>query len=306
MQSSKPVVIVGSYCKGLFTRGKRLPVSGETVIHDEYFEGPGGKGSNQAMAAAKLGADCRFIAKLGDDTWGREAIDMYRKAGIDTASVVTDASIHTGMGFILIDAQGHNQIATVPGANNRLEEADIDAAIPIIEAAGILGFQLEMRLDIVDYAIRKGRELGVTTFLDPAPAVHLSDDLLAHVDIIKPNETEASFITGVEVTDLESSFRAAIWLRERGVGTVIITLGAEGSVLVTSSVQQHYPAPVVSAIDTTGAGDIFSGAFLAEYSAGRDLPEAIEFASQAAALSTTRLGVVDAIPDRSEVECIGG
>jgi ribokinase len=297
----KTITIVGSYNVGLFLKGQRLPEVGETITADQFVEGAGGKGSNQAMTAAMFGADVKFIGRVGVDSYGKDALNMYKKVGISRELVTIDKSMHSGISVILIDKDGRNMISVALGANLKLSKQDIDRAVDVMGKSLLVGFQLENNLDTVFYGIRLAHGLGTMTFLDPAPAAKLPDDLYPCIDIIKPNETEASVLTGIEVKDVRSAEAAGRWLMERGAGTAIITLGAQGAVLVTDNTVKHFPAPKVKAVDTTGAGDIFSGSFMSALAEGTPLDKAIRFANAAAALSTTRLGVIESIPAREEV-----
>jgi len=295
------VAVVGSYNVGLFLKGQRLPSPGETVIGDEYYEGGGGKGSNQAIAVSMLGANTNFIGRIGTDKYGEDALAMYKRLGIDTDYIKIDDSIHSGISVILIDKNGHNLISVIPGANFNLCPEDIDNAEQAIKNASIVGFQLENRLEVVDYAIRKVHSMGIKTLLDPAPAVKLPEDLYPYIDYLKPNETEATILTGIEVKDKESAAKAAHWMIDRGVKCVIVTLGKQGAVLVKESQTSVFEPPKVDAVDSTGAGDVFSGGLMAALSNGKSVEDAIVFASNAAALSVTRLGVIEAIPKLKEV-----
>jgi ribokinase len=296
------ITLVGSYNVGLFLKGARLPEPGETVIADAFVESGGGKGSNQAVAASLLGADVRFVGRIGSDRYGEDALAMYRRVGIDTAWVRVDDTVHSGISVILIDAGGQNLISVAPGANLNLSPGDIDAAEKVLRESLAVGFQLENGFETVEYGLRKVRSLGVSTFLDPAPARKLPDDLYASIDIIKPNETEASILTGIRVDGPDAAEKAGRWFLDRGVGTAIVTLGEGGAVLATEVGPERFAAPAVEAVDATGAGDIFSGGFLAALCAGESLKEAILFALHAASLSTEKLGVIESIPNREEVE----
>lgn len=291
------VTVVGSYNVGLFCRGDRLPGSGETVIGGSFWEGGGGKGSNQAVAASKFGAATSFVARLGDDNYGAAALAMYRRFGIATDRIRIDPGAHTGISLILIDRNGSNLIMVVPGANYRLCEEDIEAAEDAFAACGIAGFQLENRLEIVEYGLRKARQAGARTLLDPGPAVALPEDLYPLIDYIKPNETEAATLTGIPVRDVASAAEAGRRLIRLGTGAAIVTLGEAGAVLITGDRVEHFPAPRVEAVDSTGAGDIFCGALMAALAGNRPIEDAIAFANQAAALSVTCFGVIEAIPD---------
>ena len=295
------ITVVGSYNVGLFLKGQRLPGLGETVIAEQFYEGGGGKGSNQALAASALGARTRLVARIGTDKYGDDALAMYNRHGVSPEYIRRDPTIHSGISVILIDEDGHNLISVAPGANFNLSEEDIDSAIGAFADSCLVGFQLENRLGAVEYGIRKVHALGVTTFLDPAPATKLPEDLFACIDYIKPNEHEAEVLTGIPVRDVASAVLAGRWFIEHGVTTAIVTLGKLGAVWATDGRSEHHQPPPVCAIDTTGAGDIFSGAFMTAYSQGKPLEESIRFANTAAAISVTRLGVVEAIPRLDEV-----
>ena len=300
------ITIVGSYNVGLFLKGGRLPREGETVIAEAFTEGGGGKGSNQAIAARRLGGDVRLIARLGDDKYGHEALQMYGREKLPLDTILLDPTNHSGISVILIDDAGRNMISVAPGANAGLSPEDLDRFADTLTGSGIVGFQLENDRETVFYGLRKARELGATTFLDPAPACPLPDDLLPCIDLIKPNETEASILTGIEVCDAASAERAGRWLVDRGVGRAIVTLGAGGAVVVppASDVARHFPAPRVTAIDSTGAGDVFAGALLTCIASGQRVDRAVAYANAAAALSTTVVGVIEAIPAPADVQTL--
>ena len=295
------VTIVGSYNVGFFLKGSRLPMPGETIIADAFKESGGGKGSNQAVAAALLGAETRFIGRLGDDKYGAAALELYRQVGISTDTIKIDKTIHSGISVILINKVGQNLISVVPGANLRLSRKDIDSAERVLRRSYVVGFQLENDHETVFYGLKKCHDLGIRTFLDPAPAVKLPPSVYPCLDFIKPNETEASLLSGLRVKDPGSAKKAVRWFLARGVKTAIITLGAGGAVLGTEGGTRHFPAPRVKAIDATGAGDIFSAGLLVELSRRRSIEESVLFAVHAASLSTTRLGVIESIPTYQEV-----
>ena len=296
------ITIVASYNASIFLKGQRLPGFGETVIADKFYEGGGGKGSNQAIAASVLGAPTRLVASIGVDRYGDDALDMYRHFGVNTNLIHRVPAIHTGFGAILIDCNGDNMISVAPGANFKLSVEDIDSASETFAESCLVGLQLENRLDVVEYGIRKVHSLGVPTFLDPAPATQLPEDLFPCIDYIKPNEHEARILTGIIIRGVEDALQAGRWFIEHGVKIAIVTLGHLGAVWVSQDSQGHLLPPEVCAIDTTGAGDIFSGAFMTAVSQKKSLEDAIHFANAAAALSVTRLGVVEAIPQLHEVE----
>lgn len=296
------VTVIGSYNVGLFLKGEVLPKPGETVIGDKFYEGGGGKGSNQAIAAAMMGANARFIGKIGKDKYGQDALDLYKRVGVSSELIKIDDTIHSGISVIIIDKDGQNLISVVPGANFRLSQEDIDDTIEEMKDSFVVGFQLENNFDVVEYAIKKIDAQGLKTLLDPAPARKLPDDLFPHIHYIKPNEHEASVLTGIQVTDKDSAEKAGLWFLDKGVNTAIITLGETGSILVSDEQATHFPAVSVNAIDTTGAGDCFSGALMAALAKESPIDEAINFASCAAAISVTRLGVVESLPNFEETE----
>jgi ribokinase len=298
------VTVVGSYNVGLFLKGAAFPKPGETMIGSEFKEGGGGKGSNQALAAARLGAEVSFIGRIGNDEYGRYALGLYGEFGISTDSIKIDPETHSGISVILIDDTGSNMIMVVPGANFRLSREDIDRAEGIFRESFVVGFQLESNFEIVEYGIRKAAASGARVLLDPAPVRPLPPGLFRDIWCIKPNEHEASAISGIEVVDYESAVEAGRWFVGKGVTVALITLGSQGAVLVTRDEAAGFPAPAVDAVDTTGAGDCFSGAFMAGLASGMDLHRAIEYANCAASISVTRLGVIESIPTAEEARAL--
>ena len=299
---SKTITVIGSYSVGMFFCGDVLPKPGETVNGTKFFEGHGGKGSNQAFAAALMGADTRFIARVGDDKYGHAAIAAYKQYGVDASLVKIDSNADTSIGAILIDADGRNLINIVPGANGNLSPADIDEILPMVKDSEIVGFQLENKLSTIQYALEKFSALGVKTLLDPAPAVPLPDDLYKHIYYLKPNEHEAYLLSGIQVTEEQSAYTAGRWFLDKGVNTVIITMGEKGSVIMTATESFFVPAAEVDVVDTTGAGDCFSGTMMAALAEGQSIKDAVVLASYSAALAVTKAGVVNALPTREEVE----
>lgn len=298
----KPIVVVGSYNVGLFIKGDRLPAKGETVVGDAFHEGPGGKGSNQAIAAAKLGGDVRFITCLGNDRYGEDARGLYRQLGMDQQFLFAAEGIHSGISFVLIDRNGDNAIAVALGANLRLRPGHIDQARDTIGAAGVLACQLEGPLDTFAYALRTARTMGVTTILDPAPAVPLSDEIYQNTDIITPNETEVEVLTGIRPETMRNAAEAGRTLLSRGVRTAIVKLGERGCLCVTREDERYFPAVRVETLDVTGAGDAFAGGLMVALAEGKPLAEAVELATCVAALSVTKVGVVNALPTRREAD----
>lgn len=299
---TKPIVVVGSYNVGLFIKGQRLPTKGETVIGDSFYEGAGGKGSNQALCTAKMGGNVHFIGCVGGDQYGRDACNLYDEMGISREFLSIDETIHSGISFVIIDAAGDNLISVALGANNRLSPAHVDRAKPLIEGAAVLACQLEGPLDTFAYALKTARELGVTTFLDPAPACPLPDEVYRNTDIIAPNESETEVLTGIAVDTLEDAAKAGRELLSRGVRTAIVKLGSRGAMYVTENEERHFPPAKVDAVDATGAGDAFAGGLLSALAEGKPIAEAIQFGSCVAALSVMKVGVVNALPTREEAE----
>lgn len=261
----------------------------------------GGKGANQAVAASRLGADVTFVAKVGNDIFGREAIDGFKKEGISTDFISVDLESSSGVAIILVDSGGENCIAVASGANGALSPSDIDRAVKKIESAGILLMQLETPVATIEHAASLGRRLGKIVILNPAPAQKLSGGLLSKLDIITPNETEAEILSGIQVVDQESMRQAAQVLRTKGVKTVIITLGSKGAYIQTETVSRIIPAEKVTPVDTTAAGDTFNGALAVGLANGLSIESAVEFAGKAAAISVTRLGAQVSAPYLNEL-----
>ena len=297
------VTILGSYVVDLMARVPHLPVSGETVRGSMFKFGPGGKGSNQAVAAHRAGASVRFITRLGDDIFGEAALRFYRQEGVDLTHVYKSASDPTGAALIMVDDRtGSNKIAVVPGACDSITAAEVESARPAIEQADVFLTQLETNIDAVERAVAIAAAAGVSVILNPAPAGEVSDAILSRVDIITPNETEAAILSGVDVDCEESALRSARALLKRGAKTAIITLGEKGSLIVTAG-DFHRIAPLkVQAVDSTGAGDAFNGALATALSEGMPLERAAAFASVAAGLSVTRVGTAPAMPRREEID----
>jgi len=296
------VVVVGSSNTDLVVRVDKLPEPGETVLGGEFMTAPGGKGANQAVAAARLGGEVVLIAKVGRDRFGDEAVDNFVREGIDTAYLYRDPELPSGVALILVGPEGRNMIAVAPGANSALSPEDVSRAEGAISSADVVLLQLEVPLETVEEAARIAKGHGVTVVLNPAPALELEDELLRTVDFLVPNEAEASAISGIRVTDAKSAQRAASELLERGAGGVVVTPGEEGAVLVTGEGSWHVEPPRVRAVDTTAAGDAFCGAFAFYLASRREPLEAVRFANVAAALSVTRMGAQPSIPTLKEVE----
>jgi len=296
------VVVIGSLNMDLVTRAPRLPRGGETLIGESFATVSGGKGANQAVAAARLGADVSMVGCVGSDAYGAELRGALLAELIDCQAVSTvDGS--SGVALIVVDDNSQNAIVIVAGANGALTPQVIDSFDAVLQAADVIICQLEVPDATVGHALKRGRELGKTVILNPAPASRpLPADWFAAIDYLIPNESEASALTGLPVDSLESAETAATRLIAMGAGKVIITLGAEGSLFADGTRLEHFPAPKVKAVDTTAAGDTFVGGFAAALVAGSSEAEAIRFGQVAAALSVTRAGAQPSIPTLSDVQ----
>lgn len=300
----KNIIITGSYNASIFLKGNQIPGIGETIIADTSYISAGGKGSNQAIAAKFQGGNVTFVCNLGKDAYGKAALELYHSAGIDETFISTDPDNPTGMAVVFIDKDGRNSIMVYPGANLSLRENDIVSAVDQFtpEEISIVGFQLENDIEEICHTIETLGEMGLPVLLDPAPAAKLPQSVLRALTYIKPNEHEAEILTGIKVTNVESAFAAARWLTDAGTENAIVTLGAKGAVIVSrDGLQKHIAAPACTAIDTTGAGDIFSGSFMAALAKGYDRLSAVAYASCAAAISVTYDGVYEATPTEEAV-----
>lgn len=305
----KPIVILGIFVADTAYRADRQPKLGETILGHSFALGPGGKGSNQSVAAAMAssgaGGEVHFITRLGRDDFAAIARSTWAKAGV-RPEVTEDAESYTGAAFIFLEAAtGNNAIIVAPGAAARISAADVEARAGLIRGAAAFVTQLEQPVEAALCGLQIAREAGVTTILNPAPAADLPDAMLALCDYLTPNETEAETLTGIPVTDLASAERAADALLARGVGAVVITLGGNGALYRDASRSVH--VPVISTgpvVETTGAGDAFNGGFTVALSEGRDVIEAVRFGCATAGISVTRPGTAGAMPARAEIEAL--
>ena len=295
------VVVVGSVNTDTLVRGPRLPRPGETVRGEELYEGLGGKGANQAVAAARLGARVALVANVGRDGRGDQALARLRADGVDVSPVTRDESVPTGAAIIMVDHAGQKAICVAPGANDRLTPERVRAAADVIRAAKVVLCQLEVPLPAVAEALRLARSAGARTVLDPAPALPLPDDLLRLVDVIRPNSHEAEALTGIPVGDRATARRAADWLRSHGAGAAAVQGGEEGNLFLDGGGETWVPKLPVPAVDATGAGDALAAALAVALAEGRPLSEAGRFASAAAALATTKLGAQEGLPRREQI-----
>ncbi|MGE5590438.1 MAG: ribokinase [Bacillota bacterium] len=296
------IVVLGSLNMDLVARVPRRPTGGETLTGIDFKTINGGKGANQAVAAARLGASVAMVGRVGDDVFGGSLLQGLRQDGVDTSCVAVTAGVSSGTALITVDDRAENSIIIIPGANGRLTPTDVDRHQAVITGARVLMLQLEVPIETVVRAAQAAKQAGVTVLLDPAPARQLPEELLRSVDIITPNETEASMLSGRTVGDVRSAKLAAVDLMSRGIGTVLVKLGARGALLATGNTFEHVEGFPVHAVDTTAAGDAFGGALATGLVEGQSLPQAVSFANAVGALATTRFGAQTSMPTRAEVE----
>jgi len=301
MPTGMPIVVVGSTNTDMIIRTPRIPRPGETILGEDFFMAAGGKGANQAVAAARAGGQVTFVARVGRDVFGRQAIEGFRQEGINVKHIACDPEKPSGVALIFVSESGENSIAVASGANSRLSPQDVERADQAIGAAKILVTQLEIPLETVESAVRLAGRHGVPVVLNPAPARPLSDDLLQHVAVITPNETEAELLTGIPLENDDAIEQAADVLLGRGVRAAAITLGALGVFLATGRKRCRLPAFPVTPVDTTAAGDVFNGALAVALAEDPDLERAVRFATAAAAISVTRLGAQPSAPAREDI-----
>jgi ribokinase len=295
------VVVAGGANMDYLVRGDRLPGPGETVQGDAFDEAPGGKGANQAIAAARLGARVAFIGRVGRDTRGDLLARRLREEGVDTEHLGRDPESGTGVALIMVDRHGEKQIFAAPGANARVAEDHLRAAAPLIRRGRVLLLQLELPLEVVEGVARLAKASGAMVVLDAAPPRPLADSLLAGLDVVRANAGEARALTGVDVRDSASARRAASVLRNRGAKTAIVSAGENGDLILSPDGEQRLPRFDVATVDSTGAGDAFAAAIAVALAEGRRWSEAGPWASAAAALKTTKLGAQAGLPRREEV-----
>ena len=298
----KTVVVVGSSNMDLVARAPRIPVIGETLTGTDFFMVPGGKGANQAVAAARLGAEVVFIAKLGNDIFASKSLDNFKSVNINTKYIEQLDGVPSGIAVIAVDDQGHNIIIVVPGANARLTPEDVNRAESDIASAGAVVAQLEIPVETVERAAEIAQKHKVPFILDPAPARPLSDELLGMVGILKPNEIEAETITGIRVVDAASAAAAANALLAKGVKTVITTLGEKGFVIADRNGMDFVAGNRVRAADSTAAGDAFTGALAFGLANGQSVKDAAVYANAVAAVSVTKLGAQSSMPTKEQVD----
>jgi len=303
---SKPgILVVGSVNMDLVLRAARMPAPGETVLGHDLITSPGGKGANQAVAAARLGADCRMLGRIGDDAFGEELLDGLETEGVDCAAVAVTPGVASGVAFIVVDDQGENTIVVASGANHAVTPEDVSAHVDLFADADVVVLQCELPMETVEAAIQTAQAQGCAVVLDPAPAPERAPAAMFAVDVITPNQSEAAILTGENAGDADevSARNAAARLLSRGAKAVVLKLGGQGSLVSTDPGNGVIVPPFqVDVVDTTAAGDAFTGALAVALARGDRLEEAARFANAAGALACTRLGAQSAMPTSDTVE----
>jgi ribokinase len=298
----KKIVVVGSSNTDMIIKVPWLPKPGETILGGRFFTAAGGKGANQAVAAARAGGDVIFLARIGDDMFGQKAKEGFIKDKINVDYVLTDEAEPSGVALILVAPDGENVIAVAGGANSCLSPSDVEKQSDVISSADILLGQLETPLETIYEAVSIASDKGVKVILNPAPAQKLSDDMLGHISILTPNESEAELLTGIKVDSAEDAAKAADVLMDRGVQIVLLTMGARGAYIVTAEFKEMIPGFKVKAVDATAAGDVFNGALAVAIARNKPIREAVSFANAAAALSVTKLGAQPSAPTKDQID----
>jgi ribokinase len=293
------ITVVGSFAVGMTIRAPKLPIFGETMLGGDFDMGPGGKGSNQAVATARLGARSSLLAMVGADKLASIAIDLYASEGVDASLVVTREERPTGVGFIILNSKGENFIILDMGANELLDAAAVEAGEALIAASDVVMTVLEVPTSAAARAMELGRKHGATTILNPAPARALPASIFDSVDYLTPNESELRILLDLPADDPRSSRELAEELRRRGARSVITTLGRDGAMILTDTLDIRIPAIEVEVTDTTGAGDAFNSGFAVALAEGRDLIEAVRFGVVCGGMACTRLGVIPSLPNRA-------
>jgi len=301
---SKKILVAGSTNTDMVINTATFPAPGETVIGDSFLMNAGGKGANQAVAAARLGGSVIFVGRTGNDIFGEQMLANLKKEKINIKHVKTDPDQPSGIALITVNKAGENTIVVAQGANARLSPKDINDTLHELDDTKIILMQLETPLETVEYLASLGKLKEKTVILNPAPARPLPDTLLQNISVITPNKSEAEYLTGLKIANTDTMGRAADVLLNKGVGAVIITLGEEGAFLCAGKEKQKLPAPKVNVVDTTAAGDTFNGALAVILAEGKPLKEAVLFANKAAALSVQKAGAQKSIPYRKELETL--
>jgi ribokinase len=304
MGLDKPeICVVGSFAVGMTIRAPHFPVAGETLRGTDFDMGPGGKGSNQAVATARLGAASHLVAKIGKDLFAEIAVDLYRREGVGTEFLYRSTECATGVGFITLNAAGENHIVLDMGANELLAPADVDQAESLLATSRVVMTVLEIRQDSAARAMELGRRHGAITIMNPAPAEKLDPAVFSFVDVLTPNESELRILSGLPPDDPADTIQLAQALRHQGVKNIVITRGSRGALVVDSSGRvETIDSIPVEVVDTTGAGDAFNSALAVSLAEGKSLGDAVRFAMYAGAMACTRLGVIPSLPYRAEID----
>lgn len=300
--TNKRILIVGSSNTDMVIKTHSFPAPGETILGGRFLMNAGGKGANQAVAAARMAGLVTFVGKIGNDIFGKQAVRQLKEEGINVDFVVTDTDNPSGVALITVDNKGENSIVVAPGSNGTLSTLDFDNAMASFDEADYVLMQLEIPIPTVEYIAQLAALKQKKVILNPAPAAKLSDELLKNLYIITPNETEAELLTGIKVVDEPSALRAATFLHDKGVEMVVITMGSAGALVLANGQHQIIPAARVVAVDTTAAGDTFNGALVVALSEGKTIQQSVAFANKAAAISVTRVGAQASVPFRQEIK----
>jgi ribokinase len=300
--AAQGVAVVGSFVVGLTLRADRFPVAGETALARDFDLGPGGKGSNQAVQIARLGTAVDFIGVIGDDDFGKIGSALFAEEGVGTEHLEITTERNTGVGFIILDASGDNRILLDPGSNDLFTPERVRAASPAIAEANVVMAQLEIPAETAREGLAIGKQTGCMTILNPAPARELPPDTYGYVDILTPNQSEARALLGLAPDDPTDDMDLCARLLALDVGTVVLTRGERGAVIVTAEGMIEVPAFRVEVTDSTGAGDAFNGALASALAEGRPLEEGVRRGAAAGALACTKLGVIPALPNADELE----
>ncbi len=298
------ITVVGSFAVGLTIRSDTMPVFGETIRGSDFNFGPGGKGSNQAVGVARLGASSSLVTCLGQDQLAAVATELYAAEGVDTSNIIHTTEKPTGAGVIVLNAEGENFIILDPGANDLMDGAFVEKSKAQIEASDIVMAVLEIPVEGAQRAMELGHAGGAATILNPAPATALPDAIFEHVDFLTPNETELRILMGLAPDDLTPTRDLALRLRDQGVGTIIVTMGPAGALVLSDGIDEIVETPKVDVVDTTGAGDAFNSGLAVALGEGRPLLAAVRYATCCGAHACTKLGVIPSLPTRDKLMAI--
>lgn len=294
------ITVIGGAATNMVMRVERHPGIGEMALGDQFFTTPGGKGANQAVAAARLGAAVTLLAKTGNDLFGRQSIQQLQEEGIQTSNILSDQRLPSGVAFVTVDGSGRSSMTVVPGANNAFTPQEL--AAPLIVQAGYLLLQLDIPEATILHAAQIATAHNIPVLLDPAPANTCSDELLQHVSILIPNRTAAASLSGITIDSVDDAMKAARIIAQKGMKAIVITMGREGVVIMENEEVYHIPASIAEAVDTTAAGDVFNGALAVALAEGKSLRDAAGFAAKAAAIAVTKWGAQVAAPYRRELK----